>query len=162
MGVRHVCAPAPQSFQDLDLATVAGGEVDEYHITLRISADDLIPEQVTDLLAVQPSASKRKGDLVGPTGAANAPRARMGSWSLKAAIEPGANFEHEVQRLLQSLPSEPVVWETLRSRYRLELFCGVFLRNWNRGMELSPSLLQEIARRGMSLGLDIYALAADA
>ena len=148
--------PPPSSFGTLGITTVAGGEVDEYQLTLRVSSDDLEPEDISTLLGIEPTSARRMGDLVGEP-REGGPTARTGSWHLKTPAEPGAGFEGLVTALLNRLPADQSVWAALRENCKVDLFCGVFLRNWNRGMTLSPEMMNELSRRGIELGLDIYA-----
>jgi hypothetical protein len=71
--------------------------------------------------------------------------------------KPGESFEPQVEDLLGRLTQDLTVWRELTQRYKADIFCGVWLRNWNRGMGLSPALMQRLAERGLELGLDIYA-----
>ena len=135
---------------------MAGGEVDEYRLTLRISSDELVPEEITTTLGVQPTSAHRKGELIGAR-REGGPRARTGSWHLRLDAAPGTTFEDLAMSLLSQLPSNHDIWARIRANHTIELFCGVFLRNWNRGMFITPTLMQELASRGIGLGLDIYA-----
>lgn len=46
-----------------ELIWIAGGEVDECSVSLRFWSDDLIPDDVTQLLGVNPTQSSKKGDV---------------------------------------------------------------------------------------------------
>ena len=48
------------------------------------------------------------------------------------------------------------MWHTLTSHLAVDLYCGLHLADWNRGVELAPKLLGQLAERGISLHLDIY------
>lgn len=148
--------PPPAEFAGLGLSVVAGGEVDEYRLTLRVAGDALVPDEISRLLGVQPTTSYRLGDLIGAR-REGGPRARTGCWHLTPEVEPGAAFDDLVMRLLGRLPSNLDTWARIRANHTIDLFCGVFLRNWNRGMTISPAVMQELSRRGIELGLDIYA-----
>jgi len=136
-----------------------GGDVDEVVITLRVFADDLDPEWVTRLLRVQPTFAGRKGDrrpsrrreIVQP----------VGMWQLEL---PGTRewvLDDAIGTLLSRLPPEAGVWEQLAQRARADVFCGLFLDQWNRGADLSYEILGELARRRLGLSLDIYGQAGD-
>jgi hypothetical protein len=64
-----------------------------------------------------------------------------------------------IETLLSRLPAESSVWEQLSSRAQTGVFCGLFLREGNRGADLSAELLGELARRRLRLSLDIYNVA---
>ena len=137
-----------------DMVLVAGGEVDEYHIALRFFGDDLDPDRLTELLGAKPTSACRKGDLF--KGRVSQRVEKQGKWLLAMPERPGEEFEAQVDALLDGLTSDLGVWRQLSAKYNGDLFCGAWVRSWNRGMELSPSLLAKLAERGLTLGLDIY------
>jgi hypothetical protein len=71
----------------------------------------------------------------------------------KAPAEP----EHLLSLLLAQLPSNPLVWDELRSRFDARLGFGIFQHAWNRGFTLSPESLRRVAALGLALDFDIYA-----
>ncbi|ALF52984.1 hypothetical protein ACX27_09175 [Nostoc piscinale CENA21] len=46
-----------------EIVWIAGGEVDECSVSLRFWSDDLVPDEVTDLLGINPTQSYKKGDI---------------------------------------------------------------------------------------------------
>ena len=138
-----------------DMVLLVGGEVDEYHICLRFFGDDLDPDVVSSMLGIQPTTSCRKGDLF--RGKVSERIEKTGKWLLSMPQKPGEPFEPQVESLLNGLSQDLAVWQKLTQKYNGDLFCGVWLRNWNRGMGLSPRLMARLAERGLELGLDIYA-----
>jgi hypothetical protein len=134
---------------------VAGGEVDEYHICLRFFGDDLDPEVVSSMLGAQPTSACRKDDIF--RGKVSERVERTGRWLLNMPEKPGESFEPQIEDLLGRLTQDLAVWRELTEKYKADIFCGVWLRNWNRGMGLSPTLMHRLAERGLELGLDIYA-----
>lgn len=61
-----------------------------------------------------------------------------------------------IRTLLAALPDDSAIWEQLSSKAKLDVFCGLGLNQWNRGVDLPPDLLAQLGARGLSLGLDIY------
>jgi hypothetical protein len=49
--------------------------------------------------------------------------------------------------LLDRLPIDPAVWESLRSRFDVRLGFGLFQGAWNRGFDLSSQVLRRVAER---------------
>jgi hypothetical protein len=129
-------------------------EVSEYHITLRFFGDDLDPNAVSSLLGAQPTKSCKKGDLF--RGKVSDRIERTGKWLLNLPEKPGVSFEPQIEGLLKRLTQDLSVWRDLTSKYKADLFCGVWLGSSNQGMELSPMLMSKLAERGLHLGLDIY------
>lgn len=118
---------------------------------------ELDPAEVTRLLGVQPEIAARKGDPVrrGDRMVAQ----RSGSWiyALDDGSSPERDLDDAIAALLCRLPADRAVWDDLGRRFRLDLFCGVFLGSPNQGCVLRPSTLRLMADRGLTLSLDIYA-----
>ncbi len=136
-----------------------GGPVDTTKVTLRIEGDDLDPEEVTQLLRFPPTSCRRKGEQWRfHSGKRTITRkARTGRWSLESPPGRG-DLDRHVQWFLEILPEEQEVWDTLRTRFEMDLFCGLFLEDSNRDCELSASAMRELGRRGIGLSLDIYCI----
>jgi hypothetical protein len=133
-----------------------GGPVDRSKVSLRISGDNLELELITKMLGRKPTHSQKKGEkwkgksgreLVRPTGL----------WMLQAPESKAANLDKQVAWIFNRLTAKQSIWRKLTSLYKVDLFCGLFLDAWNRGVEMSPKTLFEIGRRGVSIGFDIYA-----
>ena len=120
--------------------------------SLRIFGDDLNPEEISRLLDAQPTASSQKGE-VGARGAT----AKRSSWRLRVADRTPGDLNRQVTELLEGLTSDPEVWATLTARYRVDLFCGLFMEEGNEGFTLSAPALKALGDRGIELALDIYA-----
>jgi hypothetical protein len=130
-----------------------GGLIDETRVTLGVHGDDLDPDEVTRLLGCAPSCSHRRGD----PRPRNIPPWPRGAWVLsvegKAPVEP----DHLISAVLDRLPVDPAVWESLRSRFDVRLGFGLFQDAWNRGFGLSSQVLRRVAEMGLGLDFDIYA-----
>jgi hypothetical protein len=59
--------------------------------------------------------------------------------------------------LLSKLPDDETLWLELSKRWRVSIWLGLFLTQWNRGFELEAPLLERVARMHASLSFDIYA-----
>jgi ribosomal protein L19 len=55
------------------------------------------------------------------------------------------------------LSQDPDVWRRLGAKYRIDLFCGVFMGSTNDGLSFTGNLLKVLCERGIALNLDIYA-----
>ena len=131
----------------------AGGVVDRTHVTLGIHGEDLDPVEISSLLQCTPTSAHRRGD--------SRPRNQQpwpkGAWLLSVEGDAPSEPEDLLKVLLAQLPHDPSVWAELHRRFTVRLGFGLFLESWNRGFDLSPEVLQEVTRLGMSLGFDIYA-----
>lgn len=136
-----------------------GGPVDRCKVTLHISADKLDPDEVTILLGQVPTSARRTGDLIFNSKGKQLGICRRGTWSLQHKPELDSipeELETAILLLLSQLTSDLSVWSSLGAKYKIALFCGLFLDAPNRGLELSADLLKCLGDRGIQLGLDIY------
>ena len=131
-----------------------GGPVDRSKLSLRVIGDDLDPDEVTRLLGHPPTRIRRKGDAMTDSGSVRAP---FSSWCLQAPVSTEADVDAQVEWLFSRLTSDLSIWKDLSSRSKVDLYGGLFLEAENRGFSLSPKTLGEIAKRGVSLGFEIYA-----
>jgi DNA-binding FadR family transcriptional regulator len=132
------------------------GPVHRSAATLRIAGDDLVPAEISRLLGYQPTAVQAKGDrLIHPqTGAART--ASSGMWHLKAAQRAPEDLDAQINELLSRLTDDLEIWRDLAARYDVDLFCGLFLAQWNEGLTLSATSLTALGVRHIELALDIY------
>ena len=121
---------------------------------LRLSGDDLDPDEITALLGAAPSLARRRGD---PRGGRRGGTSPCGQWHLEAEATEPEDLPAQVAGLLASLTPELATWQALSARYRIDLFCGWFMQDSNEGSDLPPATLLALAERGITLGLDIYA-----
>jgi hypothetical protein len=136
-------------------------QIHESVATLRIIGDDLIPSEVSGLLGCAPTHSQKKGDVLfgGRTGIERV--ARTGMWRLHSSDQEPENLDKHVDELLSKLTSDLDIWRALGKKYRIDLFCGLFMERENEGLSISPSSLVALGQRGIELGLDIYGPSLD-
>jgi len=136
-----------------------GGDVDEVRVSLRVSAPDLDPDAITRIFGVQPTYAARK-DHRRLSGGGYITQ-RTGIWILTLAESSEWTLGDAIAALLDKLPSQMTVWYEAAKKGRIDLFCGLHLAAWNRGLELSPELPGRLSERQITLGLDIYCEAPD-
>ena len=131
------------------------GTVSRTVATLRFFGDDLLPDEITSRLGRAPSKSETKGDeWKRPNGTIRI--ARWGSWRLEAADREPGNLDSQVAELLSELSDDLTVWADLTTRFRADVFCGLFLDEGNEGISLAPQTLAMLGARNLKVGLDIY------
>lgn len=131
------------------------GTVSRTVATLRFFGDDLLPDEITSRLGRAPSKSETKGDeWKRPNGIIRI--ARWGSWRLEAADREPGNLDAQVAELLSELSDDLTVWADLTTRFRADVFCGLFLDEGNEGISLAPQTLAMLGARNLKVGLDIY------
>lgn len=131
-------------------------DVSKTAASLRIIGDDLDPDEVARLLGRKPDIARRKGEIV--QAASGEHVSRTGVWSVKADDRTPGDLDLQVSELLVGTTDDLAVWRRLAGRYRVDVFCGLFMRDANEGISISPQTLQRLGERGIELGLDIYAL----
>jgi hypothetical protein len=62
----------------------------------------------------------------------------------------------KIREILEQLPNNLEVWKDLAARFKIDMFCGLFMDRTNEGLGFSPDTLLELGKRGIELGLDIY------
>jgi len=85
-------------------------EIARVTVCLRIIGDTLDPDEITRLLAIEPTGYARKGDMR-RTASGRAVVAPSGSWRLEAGI-PG-DLNTQLARLLAKLPNDLLLWNEL-------------------------------------------------
>jgi hypothetical protein len=158
----------PPTKPERKLVWVAGGSMDKCSVSLRFFGEDLDPDELTQILGVEPSSAYRKGDIF--RGKKHDKIYKTGSWRLRSQRS-DIDLEDQINGLLNKLPSDEViagsvvsrqsnddlgVWLDLTTRFQVDLFCGLWMKRWNRCVDFQAAILQRIAERGLSIGLDIY------
>lgn len=77
-------------------------------------------------------------------------------WRLRAPASEDADLDGQVDWLLARLTGDTVIWKKLTERYRVDIFCGLFLERRNRGVTLAPKTMAALGARGIEIGFDIY------
>jgi hypothetical protein len=124
---------------------------------LRISGEELDPAEITDLLGCAPTAGQRKGDVLTGGVAGRSRIAKFGMWSLEASAQEPGSLDTQITELLGRLTPSLEVWSSISQRYDVDLFCGFFMHATNEGLEVSAESLAALGRRGIVLGIDMYA-----
>ena len=151
--------PKPRKPEGAPEGTVwFGGPIDRFKVTLRIFGDDLDPDEITRLMASDPTNAERKGLPVPlPDGGTRIPR--RGRWSLtldSKDCDENDDLEDGVRNLLARLPSEAALWKSLGERYKVDVFCAIFLGRTNQGFGISAEISKMLADRCLDIGFDIY------
>lgn len=122
---------------------------------LRIFGDRLDPENISLLLGGVPTESFRKGQIK-PSKSRDIVR-KSGGWILNATDQEPGNLDAQVEEILGRLTQDLAVWTELSADYSVDLFCGLFMKGSDEGIEISEKNLKALGERGIKLGLCIYA-----
>ena len=132
------------------------GPIQSSKATLRIFGDDVVPTEITRLLGSQPTTARAKGETWVGAKSGKEITAPTGNWRLEASAREPEDLDRQVQELLGKLTQDLEVWTALAQRFRVDLFCGLFMKSANEGAVLSSATLAALGNRGIMLSLDIY------
>lgn len=119
---------------------------------LRVSGDELMPDDVSRLLGAEPSLAYARGDeILSKHGASRI--AKSGLWSCSGVDSEPADIDSQVTGLLQRLTPDLDTWQRLADAFHIDLFCGWFMERLNEGVEISPETLMALAQRRVVLSL---------
>jgi hypothetical protein len=82
--------------------------------------------------------------------------ADRGSWRRETERRSPGDLDAQIAELFAQLTDDLEVWNDLSRRFQADIFCGLFLNEFNEGISLSPETLAAVGSRGLSLDMDIY------
>lgn len=133
-----------------------GGPIGRVSVTLRVIGDEVDPDEITRLLGVTPTMGERKGDVVRRGDRMVTRRTGHWSYSLGGGPSPEWELDDAIVAVLGRMSADLEVWADLARRFRLDVFCGLFMGTVNQGAVLRPGTMRLLAERGLTLGLDVY------
>ena len=131
-----------------------GGPIDQVNVTLRVSAPDLDPDSITRRLGVSPSFAARRGDRR-PSKDREIVQ-KVGIWLLDLPRSDEWELADAIAELLRPLPNDAAIWQDIAAGAAIDLYCGLHLSDWNRGLDLPPELLASLGARRIGLSFDLY------
>ena len=141
------------------LGALAMAQIRRSVVALRIIGDDLVPDELTALLGTSPTRAVVKGEtgkhIVGPK-VGDVRIARSGMWTLEASDREPEDMNSQIHEILSRMTSDFSAWQSITKRFRVDLFCGLWLSGSESGMTLSPKSLAALGERGIELGICIY------
>jgi hypothetical protein len=135
-----------------------GGPIEWFSITLRISSEDLVPDDVTKVMGCDPDESQQKGQAVLREDGTVMRIARFGAWWLTLKPEDTDEWDcaEAMMGVLRRLPGGLGLWRRLTKAYKVDFFVGLSMPSKNKGFELSPEVMKYLGDRGIAAGFDIY------
>jgi len=128
-------------------------DIDRLEIELRVTGDDLDPERITRMLGVNPTHSARKGEQIDRAGVPITQR--TGIWSYTLPASPEWELGDAIDTLLERLPHDPALWESLAGWATVSIVCGLYIHGVDRVADLAPDTLARLAERRLALSLQI-------
>jgi hypothetical protein len=124
--------------------------------TLRIIGDDLVPDEITRALGASPTQAQTKGDKIVRKKTGTVRISRSGMWRLQAADSKPEDLNRQIRFIFDQLTDDLALWNSLGGRFKMDLFCGLFMECSNEGITLSPESLLILGSRGIKIDLDVY------
>lgn len=135
-----------------------GGPIEWFSITLRVSSENLVPDQVSKVLGCEPDESQQRGKQVLCPDGTVMRIAKSGAWRL--TLKPDATDEWDcaeaMMLLLGRLPKAVGVWRQITKEHAVDFFVGLSMPSNNKGFELPPAVMKYLGDRGIAAGFDIY------
>lgn len=152
-------APKPEIPKGAPEGTIwFGGPVNWFRIHLRITGENLDPDEVSGILGRQPDSFERKGQPVLRPDGTVARTGRTGAWRLQ--LSPADTDEWDcgeaIMVLMSRLPATVEIWRTLTQRFRVDVSAALSMESRNKGFLLSPEAMSYLGERGVHVGFDIY------
>jgi hypothetical protein len=132
------------------------GPIHSSKATLRIIGDDLVPGELSRILGCQPTSARAKGERWLGAKSGKEHTEHTGHWRLEASERAPEDLDGQVGELLSKMTQDLDAWAELAQRFRMDLFCGLFMKSENEGANLSSATLAALGNRGIKLSLDIY------
>lgn len=131
-----------------------GGPVKKAQVSLRVIGDGIDAAMCSRLLGCEQT---RVEDLtIRNTKQLGTDIHRPRVLAISRDLAPGGSIDDGICELLAELTSDMQAWKVACDRLRIDLFCGLFLDEQNRGFALRASTVRAIADRGIEIGFDIY------
>jgi Domain of unknown function (DUF4279) len=125
-------------------------------VALRVGAPDFDPDEITEALGVKPTTSFRKGDNVLQSNGRE--RLRRGSlWILDTPDREPEAINDQILWLLAQTTKDIGKWKSLTEKYKVDIFCGLFMNVTDEGFSISPIVMDKLAYRGIFLQIRVYA-----
>ena len=135
-----------------------GGPIEWFSIILRVSSENLVPDEVTKLMGCVPDESQQKGKPVLRADGTVMRIAKFGAWRL--TLKPKDTDEWDcgeaMMIVLRRLPSAIGFWRQLAGRHKVDFFVGLSMPTRNKGFVLSPMVMKYLGDRGIEAGFDVY------
>jgi len=132
------------------------GQLSESAVSLWFFGDDLDPAYVGRLLGASGYQCAVKGERTTNAKTGRVYVARTGRWGFKVERREPADLDAQIRELFDALSGDLAVWRDLSSRFRAQLFVGLFMLEGNEGVVLSVESLGILSARMIPIDFDIY------
>jgi thiamine kinase-like enzyme len=77
-------------------------------------------------------------------------------WSIMLSTKNTIPLEEKIETLFSYFTDDKDIWTDVAKKLDADIFCGLFLDNWNEGFIFTPNLLKKICDRNLEIGFDFY------
>ena len=123
---------------------------------LRVIGDDLIPADISAKLGCEPTREMIKGKPFSWNANGKPRIAKSGMWRLEATEREPGDLDSQVSEILDLLTSDLNVWQSFSGKFRMDMFCGVFMEASMEGIGLTADTMLALGQRGIEIDFDIY------
>ena len=123
--------------------------------SLRIVGDSVKVAELTHLMGREPSQAYEMGEEFEVRG--RVLTRKGGMWMIRVPASEPESLDAQIAELLGSVSASVETWQTLSERFRLNVFCGLFMEESNEGFSLEPATLSALAERKIAIDFDVYA-----
>lgn len=135
-----------------------GGYIQWFSVSLHVTNKNLIPEDISSLLSVQPTQQYTQGLPILRDDGSIKRTPKFGRWSMK--IKPSDTDEWDVnevvKNVLTKLPNKISIWEQVSNLGTIHLSIGLNMLSNNQEFMLDIELITILAERKIYITFDIY------
>ena len=134
-----------------------GGPAEWFSISLRIHGDDLVPEEISEKIGVNPNHAYSKGQLISKD--ANSKRIQStGFWEISLSSKDLDEWDCDIAiaYLLRKTVNDLEIWKDITNKYKADVFVGIGISGGNKGFVLGVGTITLLQERNLSVGFDIY------
>ena len=130
--------------------------------SFRITAEELDPFEISEILGIEPSTSYKKGEQITSTTKKGKLLMmgfrRFGFWSINSEEKENKSLEQHIKNLLILLePLKDELTELLNKGYEMDFFCGIFSDGCPQsGFDIEPDVLLKLGQLNIKLDVCLY------
>ena len=113
------------------------------------------------LLGAQPTHARTKGEVTLGKAADRRYVAKTGSWQFEVPSRSPGDLDAQVNEIFAGLSQDAQVWQQLRSRFEMDLFCGLFMVERSYGIGFCPEIMRLLGERRIAMECCVYAPCSD-
>lgn len=121
------------------------------HVSIRIFAPNLLPEDITQNLGLTPDHLHHQGDY--PRNNPKLSAYKHGMWSLNSKVSEDQPLEVHLDNLLTILEPSQKFITSLAQHATVDLYCVLYSQN---GFQLSPQIMKRMAELSIIFGVVLY------